>query len=133
MPAKKRQSLLNGTSEISTDKRKVDDDLRFSFKHLDTTQGQTFQDWQADGILANALETIKGYCTQPLGEAKKSKKFSIYNNFPAKSAFCHPTHVSSEACWARIHINGKQCLGGHIVRNTFYVVFLDKNHQFWII
>ena len=129
--AKNRQSLLNGVSEISSDKQKIDNDLRFSFKHLDTTQGQTFQDWQTEGILADALETMRGYCTQTLGKAV-SKKFSIYNNFPPKSDFHHPKHVSPEACWARIHISGLRCLGGHIVHNTFYVVFLDKNHRFFI-
>jgi hypothetical protein len=30
-----------------------------------------------------------------------------------------------------MHIQAKECVGGHIIGNVFYVVFLDWDHKFW--
>lgn len=55
-----------------------------------------------------------------------------YGYFPPKSNFKHPKHVPEDVSWASLHLCGRACLGGHIVENIFYVVFLDKDHEFWI-
>lgn len=108
--------------------------LVISFKHLDKTQGQTFDDWEKDGILSGALETLSSFCHDTVQNQCCTDKFKPYGNFPSqgKTDFCFPSHVPPDADWASMHINGLQCLVGHIFKNIFYVVFLDKNHRFYI-
>ena len=102
-------------------------------RHLDPNQGDNWASWQEQSILARAMETISGYCSRSLRSQEDGKKFTIYGDFPPsqKTEFTHPKHVPPDAEWARIHVTGKQCIVGHVVQNTFYVVFLDGEHQFW--
>lgn len=127
----KRKSLMAGASE-----RELPDDKEFviSFKHLDRQQGQSLPDWEQAGILAKALETLRGYCGEPLFSRVDGDKFAIYGEFPPsnKTDFNHPKHIPEDAQWARIHVSGKVCVIGHVVKNVFNVVFLDKEHRFWI-
>jgi hypothetical protein len=74
---------------------------------------------------------------------------SIYGAFPQKSKFCHPKHVPHQVCWGRFRLDFSGRLVGFILPaeydgkyhaktgkrfdcNTFYVVFLDANHSFYI-
>lgn len=111
-----------------------DDCFLLSMKHLDQNQGDTLYDWQASGILAHAIEVLSNYCKGSLKSQVDKKKFTIYGDFPPsdKTEFTHPDHVPEDAEWARIHTTGVRCLIGHIVSNTFYLVFLDAEHKFWI-
>lgn len=70
----------------------------------------------------------------PLLEQVDNNKFSIYGDFPPKhkTLFDCPAFVPEDANWARIHITGAAVVAGHIVQDTFYVVFLDKSHKFWL-
>lgn len=111
-----------------------DDFLLLSLRHLDKTQGDVWESWEEKKILSRALHSLAGYCASSLRSQANTKKFTIYGQFPPKNktAFNHPNHVPEDAEWARIHIIGKQCLIGHVVSNTFYLVFLDGEHKFWI-
>ena len=111
--------------------KKYEDNFIVSFKYLDRNQGQDFEDWDREGLLVDMLNTLRDYCMKPLQESK-GKNFKVYGGFPPKSKFKHPQHVPKDANWASLHINGKVCLAGHIYENIFYIVFLDKNHDFWI-
>jgi hypothetical protein len=93
-----------------------------------------FKDWQRVGLLSKALETLQGYCKQPLRRQIDGDKFAVYQSFPPadKTMFEYPKHVPEDAEWARIHVNGASVLIGHIVGDTFYLVFLDKTHKFWL-
>lgn len=110
--------------------------FKLSFQYLDTTQkfASTFKDWQKIGLLSKAMETLKGYCCSPLRKSIDGSKFSIYDKYPPKDKtdFLYPKNVPEDAHWARIHVNGKSVIIGHIVRDTFYVVFLDKTHHFYL-
>lgn len=110
-----------------------DDCFKISLRHIDKEQGQSFHDWQNMVILANAIDTLSNYCHKPLS-TQHSKSFKIYGGFPPKDKtdFQHPNHIPEDAEWASIHVTGKQCLIGHVVQNTFYLVFLDAHHRFWI-
>lgn len=85
-------------------------------------------------MLANALKVLEGYCKRPLLQQIDGDKFTRYGDFPPpeKTRFVHPQHVPEDACWARIHITGKAVLAGHIVEDTFFIVFLDKTHKFYL-
>ena len=80
------------------------------------------------------MEVLKGYCKDKLISQVDGNKFTIYGGFQPKdkTKFKFPKNITKDANWGRIHINGKTVIVGHIVRNKFYVVFLDKNHEFWI-
>ncbi|MEQ2505282.1 hypothetical protein AAAT69_14555 [Phocaeicola vulgatus] len=110
--------------------------FKISFQYLDTTQkyGSTFKDWQNAGLLSFALETLHGYCCSPLRQQIDGDKFTIYGSFPPKekTLFEFPQNVPEDANWARIHINGSAVIIGHVVGDTFYVVFLDKTHKFYL-
>ncbi|WP_439585328.1 hypothetical protein [Dyadobacter bucti] len=112
------------------------DNFKVSFQYLDSSQrcGSTFCDWQKDGLLSRALDLLQGYCCRPLIAQVDGEKFTIYGDFPAsdRTLFTFPKNVPEDAKWARIHVNGRSILVGHVVNNTFYVVFLDKFHAFYL-
>lgn len=129
--ATKRRSELMGISENSIVNDKIKRNFVVSFEYLDRNQGQTFEDWEQEGLLVNMLNTLRDYCQKTM-EENKGKGFKEYGYFPTKSNFKHPRHVPEDVSWASLHLCGKACLGGHIIENIFYVVFLDKNHEFWL-
>lgn len=110
--------------------------FKISFQYFDSTQkfASSFRDWQKEGLLSKALETLQGYCRSSLLSQANTDKFTIYGDFPNEDTtmFKYPAHVPNDACWARIHVNGPAVIIGHIVNDTFYVVFLDKTHKFWL-
>lgn len=110
--------------------------FKLSFQDLDTSQkyGSGFRDWQKVGLLSLAMDTLRGFCCSPLRVQVDGDKFAIYNSFPSENTtmFEYPKNVPEDAHWARIHVNGPAVIVGHIVNDTFYVVFLDKTHKFWL-
>ena len=131
----------SNTNKSFLSKKKTTENIKpqnftVSFEDFDDTQKSAsgFKDWQSVGLLAYMLEVLKGYCCRPLVEQIDGNKFSLYGDFPPsdKTKFEYPVHVSPDARWGRIHINGKTIIAGHVINNTFYVVFLDKHHHFYI-
>ncbi len=108
------------------------DSFVVSFKHLSKDQGQGIYIWEQDSRLSQVIEVLSGYCQRPLEEQCDGKKFVKYGGFPAKSKYTHPKDVPEDAHWARIHVDGTHVIAGHIWENTFYVVFLDHDHTFYI-
>lgn len=110
--------------------------FRISLQYLDTAQAfaSSFRDWQKAGLLSRAMETLQGYCCRPLLEQVDGDKFAIYDSFPPpeKTKFDYPKSVPPDAHWARIHVTGAAVIVGHVVADTFYVVFLDKTHKFYL-
>jgi hypothetical protein len=53
-------------------------------------------------------------------------------DFPPDSKFKQPKHLSNET-WAVMHITGtsKEVVAGYIEDDIFYIIFLDKEHEFW--
>lgn len=113
----------------------IDDKILFSFKNLDTSQGQKIEEWEEDKILSRAVDRIRHISDKTVTEAEKDKLLRIYGGFPKPSEFKHPKHISNEANWARISIQGKERIIGELIVNlnlvVFSVIFLDKDHGFW--
>ncbi|MGM8361633.1 hypothetical protein ACSV4D_06945 [Flavobacterium sp. ARAG 55.4] len=132
----KQKSIIKSTLESKKSVNDSSENFKVSFQFIDTSQkfGSTFKDWQKSGLLAKMLECFSGYCCNQLLQQVDGDKFSIYGNFPPKdkTLFSFPEFVPEDANWARIHITGKVVVIGHIVKDTFYVVFLDKTHKFWL-
>lgn len=133
---KKKNVIPLQKKKPSTSGIKGNGNFKISLQYFDSTQkfSSTFRDWQKSGLLSKALETLQGYCGAPLESQTKTDKFTVYGNFPDKDCtkFKCPSHVPADACWARIHVNGPAIIVGHVVKDTFYVVFLDKTHKFWL-
>lgn len=128
--ADSRPNLFAGKSSL----KDIQDGLIvFNFKFLDPAQGQSFGEWEQEGLLSQAFDVFKNYSSQKMASSF-SERFKCYKGFPPgdKTEYQHPTHVPEDAKWASMHLQGEPCVIGHIHQNVFYVVFLDKNHKFWI-
>jgi hypothetical protein len=101
-----------------------------SLKNFDTSQGQRFSDWEEAQLLAKLLDRWHSHSAKPL-EQCLDKRFKRYPSFPAKSEFRKPKSIPPDAMWASMHVQGEECVAGHIIGNVFYVVFLDRHHKFW--
>ena len=88
-----------------------------------------------------------------MGGGKKGKKYTvleIYDHFPnrERTDFKHPNFIPHDVLWGRFRLGNLERLVGFVVPkkyhntkldqsnyyfdcNTFYVVFLDKNHKFY--
>lgn len=85
--------------------------------------------------MALALEKLRSLCEYTIAQATNLGLLKIYskNSFPTETAFEHPKHIPQDIDWSSMHIGNKPCIIGYFEdRNIFYVVFLDKDHEFWI-
>ena len=129
--SKHKQNILKDQSSKIDGLTKYNENFRVSFEYLDVTQGQNFKNWEEDKILSKMNETLLEYCKEPIYK-KKGKNFKEYGEFPYKTEFKYPKNVDKDVNWGALHITGKHVLGGFIAGNTFFVVFLDKEHKFWV-
>jgi hypothetical protein len=113
--------------------------LTFSFKFLDETQPkgkeETIKLWEEKGILKVLIKRLKELSVLTRDEALTQKQVKNYGDFPPKDKtdFFHPIHVEQNVAWSVIEgIGGLPRVAGFIQESTFYVVFLDSNHRFWI-
>ena len=155
---RKKDDFLNSITIASLNDKKDNTARRckFNFSFLDTSQsaGQKFADWQNTQLL-KLLDKLTYYCKESLSYWKKQSIgkgkwhiLEVYDNFPYKSDFSHPKHVPHQALWARFRLEKKRRLIGFVIPleysdkeqgnsgfrfdcNTFYVVFLDKDHRFY--
>jgi hypothetical protein len=111
--------------------------ITISFKDIDFTQPkgneQTFETWSKDGLLEPLLERVRQLTKLTRDEAVKQQIIKIYGDIPKHSDFNQPNHLEENISWAVLKGIGGQVstLAGYIVENTFYAVFLDKEHRFW--
>lgn len=128
---------------------------KFNFAYFDVqAAGQSFDQWSADERLElltklkdYSKESLEYWRTRPIG--KSGTVLAIYEKFPNSSKFFHPKHVPHEAHWGRFRLDHSGRMVGFVIPkkfdgvthpktkrpydcNTFYVVFLDKNHDFYL-
>ncbi len=152
----KKDGFLNSIPTISLDSD--DNDLtskcKFNFGYFDVQNeiSQDFKDWSHDELV-KLLEKLKNYSKSSL-EYWKNKKvgnypvFVVYDKFPDKTDFTKPKHIPHQVLWARFHLENMVRLIGFVIpdeykdkvhqktahgfdTNTFYVVYLDKEHKFY--
>lgn len=149
-------SFVTSSIEDSSDELTIR--CKFNFHYMDFSQpaGQQFNEWSKDQLV-KLLDKLKNYSTMPLTywltQAQRVGKRShnvleIYGTFPAKSDFTHPKYVPHQAQWARFRVENLVRLIGFVLPkefntkihsktnerfdcNTFYAVFLDKDHKFY--
>lgn len=132
IPKHHRKSLIEGQAKPRSDSFREKQRMEYSFLHLDENQsplGQKLLEWEEDGLLSKMVQRFKDVSS--LEWPPFNDKFKRYDTWHQNCQFKWPGNVPDDACWASMHIQGKECVIGHIVQTVFYVVFLDRNHQFW--
>lgn len=152
----KKDSFLNSIPTISLDA--IDNDLsmrckfNFSYFHVQEGISQSFADW-AEHELVKLLEKLKEYSKFSLEHWKKQivgkyPVLAIYDQFPTNTDFQQPTFIPHQAEWGRFHLENTVRIIGFVIphshhdqphsktrirydRNTFYIVYLDRDHRFY--
>jgi hypothetical protein len=120
-----------GNRQIQGPKRRK---ISFGFSMHIPDQGQTFKQWEELGLLAVLHNMMKFVGQFSLQESLQKQYLKQYTkvNFPPDSKFIPPKHIVN-VIWTVMHIttNSKEVVVGYIEDDIFYVVFLDKDHEFW--
>lgn len=105
-----------------------------SLKDFDNNQGQSFIEWETEALLALAVTKLRVLCGYTIPQATNAGLLKIYTKveFPPNSAFEHPKHIAPDVDWCSMNIGNKPFVIGYFNDNVLYVVFLDKDHEFWI-
>ena len=149
---KRKDIALKKLDRVSLDDDKSDLTRRckFNFSYFEHTQkaGQGFSDL-TKVQLHKLMDSLKEFSRSSLEYLEtQAPLFVIYNKFPLKTEFVHPKYIPHQVCWGRFRLGSKFRLVGFIVplslhgtphaktkelydKNTFYVVFIDKDHLFW--
>ncbi|MEZ8547421.1 hypothetical protein AB6D12_07980 [Vibrio cyclitrophicus] len=150
-------SRLNGflasipKASIESDKDTLAAKCKFNFGYFDSNT-QDFRSWE-HGPLVKLMDKLKDFSRESLKHwedtpCKSGDVLKIYGKFPSHSKFTKPKHVPHQARWGTFRIEAKVRLAGFVIpeafnhteqnlsgyrfcSNTFYVVFLDKEHEFY--
>lgn len=111
----------------------------FSLRRFDPTQGQGFEVWEQEALLAKMNWKLRDISTMTRLEATRQQVIKEYAkvDFPPNSKFRVPLATPPGVTWASMHIQGKECVIGYFEeepsrRFIFNIVFLDKDHEFWL-
>jgi hypothetical protein len=152
----RKDSFLSSipTATIDCDKDKLATKCKFNYSYMDFSQeaGQDFDDWSPVHLLMLSKKLVE-FSRESLSHwaqrrAGGGKVLVVYPKFPENSDFIHPKSVPHQAQWARFRLEKKIRLIGFLVPeaydgkkhgnngfrfdcNTFYVVFLDRDHRFY--
>ncbi len=153
----KRSSFLSTIPQISLNaiENNLAQRCKFNFSYFVNSDeaGQDFGDWTQEELV-KLLEKLKEYSKFTLShwKTKKVGNYPVFANygsaFPTNTDFTEPSHIPIEVEWCRIHLENKPRLIGFVLpdsyhdeiqdsnffrfdKNTFYVVFLDKEHKFY--
>ncbi len=126
------KSLRRTAGKVEYRKDEARKQIVFSLKDFDQTQGQSFDKWEEETILAKLMVRLREISGYTIIEAINKGILNDYKTFPEKSDFKFPTYIHPDVNWAALVIGGKERVAGYIEDNVFYIVFLDKDHRFWI-
>lgn len=111
--------------------------FNFKFFCYGRTGGQSFEEWEREQILADLNNKLKNFSGLTVEELRKDGTLELYDGYPKGSVFSCPPILSGVAVvWSRLRLTGRRRLIGFFSHQeeqqpcTFYVVFLDKNHEF---
>lgn len=101
--------------------------------------GQSFEEWDKDRIILDLNNHLKDFSRKTKKELIDDNSLVIYNEFPINSRFKYPKAIPNDGIvkWARLRISGRCRIAGFFTdgsyseKDIFYVVFLDKNHDFY--
>lgn len=155
---RKTQAFLDKLPQISLDDAddKLTDRCKFNFHYLSNTPPSA----TVSVYGATLLEKLRTFSEHSLSHWEATKHSGSANSFylvyydsyptESKTKFAYPKNVPADVRWARFILSGKQRLIGFVVpeskhgqfhpqtgapfdKNTFYCVFIDLQHQFWLV
>jgi hypothetical protein len=127
---------------------------KFNFSYLDFSQDISGSCEQSELIalvgkklLDFSRSSLKYWQGEKIGSGKQAV-LEVYGSFPKHSNFIEPKNIPYEALWARFRLDSTKRLIGFVIpdeyhntkhdklnyffdSNTFYVVFLDPEHNFY--
>jgi len=129
-----KSSYFRKPGDLEDRSLKKEKNIVFTFIDFDRNQGQSFEEWEKNGLLASLLNKISGVCQLRVAEAIHQGIIKVYTkvDFPPSTKFYHPRHIPDNVKWSSLHIKGKECIIGYFDDNIFHIVFFDKDHEFWI-
>lgn len=154
----RKQSFLDRfpTASLDSSDDKIASLCKFNFSYFthDQPAGQNFSDWTEvqlhkllDKLVNYSKKSLVQWEKETIGQGK-NHVLEVYGSFPKKSDFTQPKHIPHQAKWARFRLEGSVRLIGFVIpddfnkkeqnkssynfcSNTFYIVFLDKDHNFY--
>jgi hypothetical protein len=151
----KKKEFIARFPQSSIEGSDIETRCKFNFSFFDDSQpcGSSLDELEP-GVLAEIMNKIKAYSKNDLNfwrnqrcGAHGLKILSDYEKFPPKSKFTHPKFVPHDVIWSRFRMeNLLRVIGFTIPReyatntkpgklqydtNTFYVVFIDLEHNFY--
>lgn len=141
--------------ELATHADQLSLRCKFNFYYfVPDIPGQDWSEWGVEG-LSKLLKKLQNYSENTLGYwenqrvGREHRMLSFYPEFPLNTEFVRPVSVPHDVRWGRFRIDQSSRLVGFTVpsdqndhvhagtnrrfcSNTFYVVFLDRDHKFWI-
>lgn len=127
---------------------------KFNFSYfINDNAGQDFRDWTKKQLY-ELFDKLKEYSKFPLAHWENVIQggyplFVQYSHFPTNTEFEKTKSIPHQAIWSRFRLEGDSRLIGFVLpseydnkeqnqsnyrfdTNTFYVVFLDEHHRFYI-
>jgi len=147
----RRESFLDNIPKASI-KEKSDvlaTKCKFNFAYfINDNAGQDFKDWTYKQLY-ELFDKLKEYSKFSLSHWESENLLIKYLGFPTNTDFTLPKSIPHQAIWSRFRLEGDSRLIGFVIpdefkyeeqnksgyrfdTNTFYVVFLDENHRFYI-
>lgn len=147
-------SIPLASIELPTDTLAKRCKFNFSYFTVQKNAGQAFSDLNPNELVALleklshfSADSLEHWRRTPIGK-KSGHVLEIYESFPIKSKFVEPAHIPHQRHWGRFRLDSATRLIGFVLpdqyhgtlhpcgftfdRNTFYVVFMDKNHEFYL-
>nr|WP_312622730.1 hypothetical protein [Pseudomonas juntendi] len=150
------KNFLSSLPVTSVESTKLVKRTKFNFSFIDLEQPdglaanltQDFYTELFDKLKRFSAESLSYWNSAPAGQGD-GNYLEIYTKFPSRSNFKHPKFVPHDAVWCRFRLDRSMRLVGFTVpkelnhrfceaeryrycTNTFYVVFIDLNHDFYL-
>ncbi|WP_055128226.1 hypothetical protein [Pseudomonas mediterranea] len=150
----KKKGFIERFPQTSLETSDIESRCKFNFSFFDDTQlhGSSLNGLEP-GVLASIMEKVKSYSCNDLNYwrnqrcgSKGLKILADYDTFPPNSRFLHPKFVPHDVTWSRFRMENLSRLIGFTIpgdmkktrpgkflydTNTFYVVFIDLEHNFY--
>lgn len=106
------------------------------FKDTDKTPAQSISTWKDEDKILDMLLALKYISSNNATVVQTTEKLTLYAEYPSKekNEFPLPEGLPSGIRWGTIqNIGGqKSRIAGFLKDNIFYLVYLDRDHRFWI-
>ncbi len=134
-PLKSPQRNVDTKAQKSTAK---DNFYSISFKYFKDTDidpAQSINTWKSEDRILDMLLSLKDISSNN-ATIVQTTRLTLYGEYPSKdkNEFPMPADLPSDIKWGTIqNIGGQKArIAGFLKDNIFYLVYLDKNHRFWI-